>query len=538
MLIKSSAFPLTIIIVILFPTPALFATDPLSFFAPSERIEGIGVDRIDLRLDQLNFRVREMLDTQTFAIMRDPEAVSGAARIFSPELQRLFREAERECQLPQGLLQKIAYLESWGKSHAKSGSGAVGIMQYIAETAQRDGLFVGWKKIRVPTGERRVRLRSGRMVKKPVLSTRLVFVDERLDPAKAIPAAARHLRRSYETFGSWDFSIAEYHMGKRGVLNLLSLVTGEEASEAKAREIIARRNLTYPKVFFDASPAHNEKVYRYLQSRKDYSATYYFRVVRSGELLELYQKDRGAFLALAESFKNKTKPKEKAKSRAYIHYTYDHASAFSTPQDIEAALISGRLARMPDDPEFFGIKIGRDNGSPTGDGDLQSREIYEVAEPATIGMAIYIAYEMRRLEGKGFEPLEANSLAHLLWGQQRLVQFHKNTNARIDLSLHLHTLGKAIDFPLKHMDGKRADCLRFILEELQSLGLLSYERDGESRQTLHVVPTPRGVPFFERVYAGAAQEHYKKLTRLSGRSGAIDEEGPRPLFSHGRGIRS
>src|SRR5947207_12265420 len=67
------------------------------YFVPAHRVSGIGVARDDISEDLLAVRTDRMIQTQTFSIMREPEAVSGAHRITTnAKLQSLFREAERQ----------------------------------------------------------------------------------------------------------------------------------------------------------------------------------------------------------------------------------------------------------------------------------------------------------------------------------------------------------------------------------------------------------------------------------------------------------
>src|SRR5579862_9882057 len=67
------------------------------YFAPGQRVSGIGVDRDNISTDLLDVRTDRMIESQTFAILRDPQAGPGAKRITgSANLQSLFRGPERE----------------------------------------------------------------------------------------------------------------------------------------------------------------------------------------------------------------------------------------------------------------------------------------------------------------------------------------------------------------------------------------------------------------------------------------------------------
>ena len=120
--------------------PRLPAASP-AYFAPAHRIIGIGADRDDLSAEQLDLRAAHMIESQTFAIMREPEALTGARRITAdPKLRALFQSASQHSGFPASLLEAVAYLESWGDPAAESPSGPKGIMQISEATARTMGL--------------------------------------------------------------------------------------------------------------------------------------------------------------------------------------------------------------------------------------------------------------------------------------------------------------------------------------------------------------------------------------------------------------
>src|SRR3974377_1578424 len=81
------------------------------YFVPTERLQGIGVERDDLSSELLAVREDQLIQSQTFSIMRDPQAVPGARRITEDrKLQSLFRTASERSGLPATLLEAVAYL--------------------------------------------------------------------------------------------------------------------------------------------------------------------------------------------------------------------------------------------------------------------------------------------------------------------------------------------------------------------------------------------------------------------------------------------
>src|SRR5579883_3388142 len=94
------------------------------YFIPAHRVSGIGVARDDLSVDLLQARTDLMIQSQTFAIMREQQALPGAKRITSNvKLQSLFQSAAAQSGIPATLIEAIAYLESWGDPKAESPSG-------------------------------------------------------------------------------------------------------------------------------------------------------------------------------------------------------------------------------------------------------------------------------------------------------------------------------------------------------------------------------------------------------------------------------
>ena len=227
---------------------------PPEHFSPAHRIIGIGADRDDLSAEQIALRAGRMIEAQTFAIMREPEALSGARRITTdPKLRVLFRSAAEHSGFPASLLEAVAYLESWGEPHAESPSGPKGIMQISEATARTMGLQV-LHATRYHVTREKVAVSSKSHTPKFKIVTRRVSYtvtvrDDRLTPGRAIPAAATYLAGMEQKFGGRDWAIFAYHCGQGCVAEMLELTRRAHG--------IPKDQVTVSRMFFSSSPAWN-----------------------------------------------------------------------------------------------------------------------------------------------------------------------------------------------------------------------------------------------------------------------------------------
>ena len=340
-------------IVVFLSISALGYAESPEYFTPSHRVSGIGVARDDVSSDLLAVRTDRMIQSQTFSIMRDAAAVPGSQTITSPRLQSLFRSAAQDSGMPASIIEAIAYLESWGDSNAESPSGPRGIMQISGATAKDMGLRMIVKTGYKVTKERVLVSGKGKKAKYKTVTRRTPYVisarDERLIPEKAIPAAAKYLAGMRQKFGGMDWAIFAYHCGQGCV--------GEMQELTRRARGIPKNDVSVVRMFFTASPAWNRELYEAVQQQmqRDYSPTYYFRVMRAEQLLALYRRDPAEFASLSQEYRSEFTPTVRASHRLSVWLRRDDM-VFHSCDDIRAD-DGKRLVRALDRPEYFGYRL-------------------------------------------------------------------------------------------------------------------------------------------------------------------------------------
>jgi hypothetical protein len=469
-------------------TPLPAAPTESAYFAPTHRLPGIGIGRQDLTDETLARRTEAMIQSQTFGIMREPLAAQGAERIYSSGLQRLFRDAERQSGFPASVLQAMAYVESWGVANAESPAGPRGILQISEATGKRIGLRVVYAtRHRVTKTKIEARNKHGKLVYRTVRHKENYTVlvrDDRLKPEKAIPAAALYLAGMEQRYGGRDWAIWAYHCGEGCVADFRAM--------AKNTKRLDDHPATVAQVFFGCSPVWNRELCEAIRAQmdRDYSPTYWFRVMRAEQLLHMYRDDPREFQDLAAEYKYPAAPAQRAP---------DRLSAWLKPQDLIYQTgdrirneEGSRLVSAPDDPEFFGFRpIGHD----------ESRGWRDKALPSTIGTLTYIAFETRRLyealrPGEAFAPLEATALV-----------LPKAADDAADgaqgARMLDHSSGQVFDLSMSGLPPGERECLRFVLDDLGWNGSLGFIEEPPGKQTMHIGCSPTSRDFFAQVFEEA-----------------------------------
>jgi Transglycosylase SLT domain len=469
------------------------------YFAPKHRLSAIGASRPDLDELTMAARTARMTEAESFTILRDPHALNGVRQITSPRLQQLFKQAAAQSGFPASTLAAIAYLESFGDPLAESPAGPKGIMQFSEATARSAGLnIVRATRYRI-TAEKTLIRRKG---KKPIYRTAqrkvpytVLLRDDRLIPERAIPAAANYLSRMTSRFGSRDWAVFAYHCGE-GCVSYFQSLRDQLTSSTHPLT-------TYPSVFFSGSPVWRRELYELIQEHmlRDWSPTYYFRVMRAEQLVTLYQQDPDEFEILFAAYRNEDKPDQRAGHRLLV---WLRSEDFSVQSADDLRVASRRLVRLMDDPAYYGFEVDKNIGSD----DRTHQQYFWQASPSAVGTLLYISYETRRLfdldkpKHEKFVPLEVTDLVYPADYRGHL----QGSAGESAADFNAHCTGQVFDISLARLGPRERECLRFILDEMGWDGHLGFSQETPTTDTLHIGCSPSSREFFTQVYEDAIGE--------------------------------
>jgi hypothetical protein len=219
--------------------------------------------------------------------------------------------------------------------------------------------------------------------------------------------------------------------------------------------------------------------------QRDYSPTYYFRVVRAEQLLALYRQSPQEFEDLAATYKSDfVAPTVRPPHRLSVWLRRDDL-VFHSASDIR---VDERrlLARAFDHPEYFGYAL-----SLTPDA-TDDRAALSQAAPAALGTLMYIAFETRRLydalnpKGERFVPLPVTALVEA------------DDPGQMKSEILSHASGQVFDLDYSGLPPGELECLRFVLDDLGWDGYLGFIDEG--RDNIHIGCAPSTREFFATVF--------------------------------------
>ena len=160
----------------------------------------------------------------------DPRGRATFANLYrhSGRWQAMMRRALRKKSLPEDLLW-VAMIESGFEPVARSAAGAVGLWQFMPETAKIYGLTIDR------------------------------WLDQRLNAPVETDAAADFLADLHRRFGSWDLALAGYNMGYAGLSSVVRRYNTNDFWSLERTEgtLPWETTLYVPKILAVAVVAHN-----------------------------------------------------------------------------------------------------------------------------------------------------------------------------------------------------------------------------------------------------------------------------------------
>ncbi|HLJ50171.1 MAG TPA: transglycosylase SLT domain-containing protein [Bryobacteraceae bacterium] len=457
------------------------------YFKPAHQLVGLGAERMGITQDVVEIRTKRMIESQTFIIMRDPDALAGAQRVGDPKLQRIFQLSAAASGFPADMLAAMCYLESFGNPYAESSAGPKGIMQFSEATGRAAGLkIVHVTRYKTTSEKKQVTLKNGRTVTRTVRHKTPYVVtvrDDRLIPERAIPAAAKYLARMVTKFGGQDWAVFAYHCGEGCVGDMQSLAQAALKTDQPH---------TVASMFFAASPAYHRELFEAISfhMQRDYSPTYWFRVMRARELLQLYQSSPEDFRKLFVEYRNDADPSHRADQRLVV-WLKGEDLLYHNYDDLRRASGKG-LVKVFKKPDYFGFALQTYSSDP----DLQ--DLYEQAAPSTVGTLLYIAWETHRLfdglssRNEQFVPLRVTELVNTVEQERR-----REPGSEIPV----HCTGQVFDISTEDLPPSERECLNFILDEMGWDGYLGFRLINDG--IIHIGCSPSSRDFFTQVYQDA-----------------------------------
>jgi soluble lytic murein transglycosylase-like protein len=371
-------------------------------------------------------------------------AVATAARV--ARFRALIDRATAGTGIDPHLLEGIVYLESAGQPNVIAGgdpAGAAGLTQIVATTAQSLlGLKVDLKTSRRLTGDIDLALSTGRVARAKTLERARARIDVRFDPATELAATVRYLHMAERSFGRLDLAVESYHMG---IGNLRSVLTAYDGGAA----------VPYVQLYFDSAPNHHAAAYGLLSSFGDDSWTYLWRVLAAEHIMRLYRSDPAALRHQAEL-------QVASGSAAQVLHPASETPTYAGPEDVDRAYARGQLVRLPFNPSRLGLAYAPEMGNVARRFGF-APELYRGLRPAALDLLSWLGVQVRALSGTA--PLTVVSTAS-----------DRRYQALFGYSDPPAAAGWSFTISRHYVSGHQAAALQAVLDRLQALNLIAWER--------------------------------------------------------------
>jgi len=378
--------------------------------------------------------------------------VASAAR--TARYRPIIEDAAQADDLDPDTLEAIVMLESAGRPDAIADAqleGAVGLAQILAETGRNLlAMQVDTAAARRISRSIARATRRGNRAQVNRLRERRRRVDERFDPGKAIRAMARYLVFARGKVERPDLAVVSYHMGVGNLQTVLGLY-GEG-------------NVSYTRLYFDATPLRHPRTHAKLASLGDDSSTYLWRVLAAKEIMRTYRRDRQRLERVSALQNAKNSAEE-------VLHPRSKTERFATPAALRAAYRDGRIVALPD------ALLGRHGARvDPGMGELArrlggSRRTYRGLTREALALLVYLGAGAKAISGK--QPLVVTSSVRDRRYQRLLVAGNREATRNYSL----HTTGWAFDVLRSYQSRAQGRAFEFMLGRLQSLDLIAWVRE-------------------------------------------------------------
>jgi len=291
------------------------------------------------------------------------------------------------------------------------------------------------------------------------LADKRAKIDQRFDPERALDGAARYLQIAGERFGATDLATESYHMGIGNLESVIRAYTGA-SDDDPIGDVVSGDGLSYAQLYFDSSPSEHAEAYDLLSGLGDDSSEYYWKILASERMLELWRDDRSQLERTAELATAKATLEE-------VYHPEDATEVFEDPGDVRSALDDGELLSLFDASELGWIPDGQM-------GELAPKlgeepELYRALRPEALATLAYMAAGVKRIGGAQ-RPLRVTSAVRDRSYQDLLVE----SNPEATQAYSLHTTGYSFDVLRDYANDRQAAAFQFMLDRLQALAVIDY----------------------------------------------------------------
>jgi hypothetical protein len=372
-------------------------------------------------------------------------ALATAARV--DHWRPLIDSATRGTGIDPGLLEGIVFVESAGRPDVIAGSDpidAAGLTQILAATGQSLlGMHIDLAQSRSLTSSIASAAAIGNPAEVAGLERRRAQVDDRFNPRRALAATVRYLQFARARLGRADLAVVSYHMGVGNLTQVLGLYDGGAP-------------VPYAQLYFDTAPDRHPAAYRLLAGFGDQSSLYYWKVLGAERIMGLYRSDRAALTRLSAL-------QTATDSAAYVLHPPDRTTAFADPTALANAYAARTVLPLPTNARALGLAYDRSMG--TGARRLgAAAALYRGLRPAALDLLIELAARVRTLSHQAAPLTVTGTVADYRYQDE--------------LGVHDPPAAGGWSFELarRYADRAQADALQSMLDRLQALNLIAWQR--------------------------------------------------------------